>query len=121
MRSRNGNVSWQTGQEVLKKASSAGPCAAISARLISPSSRRARRNSGARAPTSARSRSPRVTMVPSLRSLLHLLHEAQNVEDFELAVGVVTADGVLLIGEGFEDRVELGHHQQVDIAPVEIQ
>src|SRR5690349_13325396 len=51
----------------------------------------------------------------------HSLHEVQNVERLDLPVGVVTADGVLLVGKDFEDSRELGHDQKLDIAPVQVE
>ena len=40
---------------------------------------------------------------------------------FELAVGKETVDGVLLIGEQVEHRGQLGHHQKLDIAAVQVE
>src|SRR5262249_31220304 len=52
--------------------------------------------------------------------LLHLLNEVQNIEGTDLAVGIETVNGVLLIVEGFEGGGEAGHDQQLDIAFAEI-
>ena len=43
----------------------------------------------------------------SLFLVLHLLHKIQNVERLDLAIGIVAADRVLLVGEDFEDGGEL--------------
>src|ERR1017187_2878750 len=51
-RSRNGNVSWQTGQEILKNASRTGPRAAISRRVAAPPLRSFKRTSGTCDPAS---------------------------------------------------------------------
>src|SRR3954447_10538848 len=50
----------------------------------------------------------------------HLLHEIENVEGLDLPVGVVAANGVLLVGEDFEDGGELGHDKQLDVAAAEV-
>src|SRR5438270_6729631 len=52
--------------------------------------------------------------------LLHLLHKIQNIEGLDFAVGIITADGVLLVREDLEHSSELGHHEQLDISPVEV-
>src|SRR6185436_3414747 len=50
----------------------------------------------------------------------HSLHKIQDIEAFDLAIGVVAVDGVLLVGEDLEDGGELGHDEQLDVAAVEV-
>ena len=49
-----------------------------------------------------------------------LLHEGEDVERLDLAVGVEAVDGVMHIGEDLEAGCQLGHHQQLDVAAVEV-
>src|SRR4051794_30161571 len=58
--------------------------------------------------------------IGALFLFVHFLHKVQNIERLDLAVGVIAADGVLLVGEYLEDGGELGHDEELDIAAVEI-
>src|SRR5213078_4245635 len=58
--------------------------------------------------------------IDALFLFLHFLHKVQDIEGLGLAVGVEAVDGVLLVGEDFEDGGELGHDEQLDVAAVKV-
>src|SRR5207237_1150263 len=53
--------------------------------------------------------------------LPHLLYETEYVEGFDLTIGKVAVNSVLLVVENLEHGGKLGHDQQFDVAPVEVQ
>src|SRR5262249_47452555 len=49
-----------------------------------------------------------------------LLYERENIEALNLAIGKEAVYRVRLIVEHFENRIDSGHHQQLDITAVHV-
>src|SRR5258708_4405480 len=118
IRSRKGSVNWHVGQPALYSTTRTGPRASRSDRVCVAPSMPGSSKAGAAAPA-ASGFPARFPNIP-LRLVLLALDEAENVEALDFAIREKAVDGVLLVDEDFENRVQLGQQQQLDIALVGI-
>src|SRR5579862_5268311 len=83
------------------------------------SSRASRRRARAAALRPAATPPMTTNAIALLLLFFQFLHEIENVEGFDFAVGEKAVDRVLLVVENLEDRGELGHDQKLHGAAAE--